>query len=56
MATNKPRFTITMEDDLYRQVEDYRFDHRYETKSDAVMALIKIGLQVLKEEAEEEKK
>jgi len=50
MATNKPRFTITLDEELYKEVEDYRFANRFETKSDAMASLVKIGLEALLEE------
>lgn len=45
MPTNKQRCMITVDDDLFKQIEDYRFDNRFYTRSDAILSLIKIGLE-----------
>ena len=53
MPTMKPRFTITLSDELYKRFEDFRFDNRYNLKSDAIAALIEMGLDVV--EAQQKK-
>lgn len=47
MPTEKPRFTITMEESLFQKVEDFRFDGHYKNQTKAVTALIEKGLEVL---------
>lgn len=47
MATDKPRFTLTFDDDLLAQVESYQCDHGFSTKSRAIQALLEIGLSDL---------
>lgn len=48
MATNKPRYSITVEKELLEQIEDFRFGHRYQTRAEATVALIRLGLEYLK--------
>lgn len=56
MATNKPRFTITVPEDLYKLIEDYRFENRYSSRSDAVIELIRQGLIKLDEKGQNDNK
>lgn len=44
MATDKPRFSLTMDDSLLNQVENYQIKHGFSTKSRAIQALVKAGL------------
>lgn len=48
MATQKPRFTVTMDEELYEAVEDFRFGFRINTKSEATAELIRIALEAIK--------
>lgn len=47
MAIDKQRFSITVDDDLYRKIEDFRFNRRIKSQSKAVNALIEIGFKAL---------
>lgn len=47
MPTDKPRFTITVDDDLYNQITEYRFSNRMKNQTQAVLSLIDKGLAVL---------
>ncbi len=47
MATNKPRYSITVDQDLLQQIEDFRFGRRYQTRAEATVALIRFGLEYL---------
>ncbi|MGN0377425.1 MAG: hypothetical protein ACI4ED_07295 [Suilimivivens sp.] len=49
MATNKPRYTVSVDDELFKQIEDFRFQNRYATRSEATCELIRLGLESLKE-------
>lgn len=44
MSTTKQRLTVTLDDDLYKELEDFRFENRFESKSEAVTFLIRSGL------------
>ncbi|MCI8401879.1 MAG: hypothetical protein HFI38_07295 [Lachnospiraceae bacterium] len=48
MATSKPRYSITVEQELLEQIEDFRFGRRYQTRAQATVALIRLGLEYLK--------
>ena len=48
MSTMRERYMISVDDDMFNDIENFRFDNRFNTRSDATQALIKLGLQVLK--------
>lgn len=45
MATDKPRFTITLPDDVFAQVAQYKAENKISTQSKAIQKLIGIGLE-----------
>lgn len=49
MATNRPRYTVSVDDELFKQIEDFRYQNRYATRSQATCELIRRGLEALKE-------
>ena len=53
MATDKPRYTVSVDNELFQRIEDFRFEHRFQTRSEATVELIRLGLEALKEEQEE---
>lgn len=50
MATDKPRYTVSVDKELFQEIEDFRFEHRYQTRSEATVELIRLGLESLKNE------
>lgn len=44
MATNKPRFSVTFEEESYRKIQEYRKENGISTQSKAVARLIEIAL------------
>ena len=50
MATDKPRYTVSVDSELFQRIEDFRFEHRYQTRSEATVELIRLGLESLKKE------
>lgn len=56
MATDKPRYTVSVDDELFQRIEDFRFEHRFQTRSEATVALIKLGLEHLQNEQNARKK
>ncbi len=50
MATNRPRYTVSVDNELFEQIENFRFEHRFNTRSEATVELIRMGLKVLEEE------
>ena len=52
MATDRPRYTVSVDNDLFQQIEDFRFERRFQTRSEATVELIRMGLESLKKEQE----
>lgn len=50
MATNKPRYTVSVDNELFEQIEDFRYANRFPTRSDATAELIRKGLEAMKKE------
>lgn len=50
MATNKPRYTVSVDNEMFQEIEDFRFEHRFQTRAEATVELIRLGLKALKEE------
>lgn len=53
MATDRPRYTVSVDDEMFEQIEDFRFEHRYKTRSQATVELIRLGIENLKQEKPE---
>ena len=49
MPTEKPRYCITVDEEMLKEIDDFRFDNRYNSRSQATLELIRLGLQALKE-------
>ncbi len=45
MATDKPKFSVIVEEDTLQLIEDYRHIHKLRSKSAAAAELIEIGLR-----------
>mgnify|MGYP000973822286 CR=1 FL=1 len=56
MATDKPRYTVSVDDEMFKEIEDFRFEYRFQTRSEATAELIRLGLEVLKKGQAEAKK
>ncbi len=50
MATNRPRYTVSVDNDLFKKIEDFRFENRFQTRSESTVELIRLGLEALKNE------
>ena len=47
MPTTKPRTMITFNDkQLFERVNTFRFDNRYKSQNDAIMALLDRGIEI----------
>jgi metal-responsive CopG/Arc/MetJ family transcriptional regulator len=55
MATEKPRYSITLDDELFEQVENFRFENRFQTRNQATIELIKLGLEAVKKQKNKKK-
>lgn len=56
MATNKPRYTVSVDDEMFNAIENFRFKNRFQTRSEATVELIRLGLEQLEKEQAEAKK
>lgn len=50
MPTEKPRYTIIVDNDLLQQIDDFRFENRYPSRSAATLELIRLGIEQLRRE------
>ena len=55
MATDRARYTVSVDQEMFREIEDFRFENRYQTRAEATVELIRLGLEVIKKKGEEEK-
>lgn len=49
MATDLPRFTITVDEDLFAFIEDFQHRNHYPNRSMAINALLLAGAEALKD-------
>ena len=47
MATKRPRYMISVDNKMFGAIEDFRFEHRYQTRSEATAELIRLGLEAM---------
>ena len=52
MPTEKPRYTVIVDDELLKKIDDFRFENRYPSRSAATLELIRLGMESLKKEQE----
>lgn len=50
MATNKFRYTVSVDEEMFQQIEDFRFGNRYQTRAEATVELIRLGLEQVRRE------
>ena len=50
MPTVKPRYCITVDDELLKRIDDFRFENRYASRSAATLELIRLGIEQLEKE------
>ena len=41
MATNKSRYTVSVDKDMFQKIEDFRFELRFQTRSEATVEFLK---------------
>ena len=54
MPTEKPRYSITVDDEMLQQIDDFRFENRFNSRSQATTELIRLGLEALRAEQVDE--
>lgn len=50
MPTKKPRYTVTVDEDMLKEIDDFRFENRYPSRSAATLDLIRLGMKSLKKQ------
>lgn len=55
MPTEKPRYTVIVDDELLKRIDDFRFENRYPSRSAATLELIRLGLEQLEKKQKETK-
>jgi len=50
MATTRPRYMISVDDSMFEEIENYRFENRFQTRSEATAELLRIGLQQIRKQ------
>jgi metal-responsive CopG/Arc/MetJ family transcriptional regulator len=56
MTTDKPRYTVSVDGEMFKEIENFRFENRYQTRSEATVKLIELGLEQLKKEKKKKEK
>lgn len=56
MPTEKPRYTVIVDEELLKKIDDFRFENRFASRSAATLELIRIGMEELERRQEEAKK
>lgn len=47
MATERPRFSITVSEEMYNQINQYQHENRFKTQTKAIAEILRIGLDSL---------
>lgn len=51
MPTNKPSATVVFESkEMFDRIEDFRFNNRFSNRSQAILFIVKAGMNALKDE------
>jgi metal-responsive CopG/Arc/MetJ family transcriptional regulator len=56
MPTDKPKILITLEDKLLTRIDDYRFENRVNTRSEAIRRLLEEALRKYESKSQSKKK
>lgn len=48
MPTDKPRIMVTLSEEMYQEIEDFRFENRFQSRSEAVLFLLRRALDAEK--------
>lgn len=52
MSTKKPRYTVIVDDELLRRIDNFRFENRYPSRSAATLELIRLGMETIEKQNE----
>ncbi len=50
MPTDKPRYTVIVDEELLKRIDDFRFENRYPSRSAATLELIRMGMETLEKQ------
>ncbi len=53
MATKRQRYMISVDDETFQAIENFRFENRFPTRSEATAELIKLGLEAVQKNRED---
>ncbi len=56
MPTGKPRYTITLDEEMLKKIDDFRFENRFPNRTQATLELIRIGMETLEKKKQEREK
>lgn len=56
MPTEKPRYTVIVDAELLKRIDDFRFENRYPSRSAATADLIRLGLEAIEKKQSKIKK
>jgi metal-responsive CopG/Arc/MetJ family transcriptional regulator len=56
MPTEKPRYTITLDEEMLKKIDDFRFENRFANRTQATLELIRIGMEQLEKQKAEAKR
>ena len=45
MPTDKPRFSLTVDEETLELIDNFRYENRYPTRSESIIALVRMGLE-----------
>ena len=54
MPAEKPRFTVIVDEELLKEIDDFRFENRYPSRSAATIDLIRRGIEQLQKDQEKD--
>ena len=50
MSTDKPRYTITLDEEMLKKIDDFRFENRFPNRTQATLELIRIGMETIEKQ------
>ena len=50
MPTERPRYTVIVDEELLKEIDDFRFENRYPSRSAATLELIRLGMDAIKKQ------
>jgi metal-responsive CopG/Arc/MetJ family transcriptional regulator len=53
-VTRKSQYTVSVDDEMFNAIEEFRFSNRFQSRAEATSELIRLGLETLKKQMVEE--